>query len=136
MLNEEAKNNPDSAQATGVSETLNEEAEREETDKGNWRELFRTAFERARRQQKPRAGRQELGRDYQIAGGELLFRLRSGLTLLLGDGGDIRLKVAVAARALALLPSGSTFLDVSVPGRAVSGTVTPSLGSITSSTRG
>ena len=30
MLNEEAKNNPDSAQATGVSETLNEEAEREE----------------------------------------------------------------------------------------------------------
>jgi cell division protein FtsQ len=53
--------------------------------------------------------------------GSLVFHLRSGLELLLGTAGDVKLKVAVAERALALLPSGSTFLDVSVPGRAVSG---------------
>ena len=56
------------------------------------------------------------------AEGLLVFHLRSGLQLLLGGGNDIRLKVAVAERALALVPSGSTFLDVSSPGRAVSGT--------------
>jgi cell division protein FtsQ len=53
--------------------------------------------------------------------GILAFHLRSGLELLLGTAGDVKLKVAVAERALAVLPSGSTFLDVSVPGRAVSG---------------
>jgi type IV secretory pathway VirB10-like protein len=63
MPNEEAKNNPDPAQATGMSEIPTEESEQEETRKGNWREVFRTAFERARQQQKPAAGRQELGRD-------------------------------------------------------------------------
>jgi cell division protein FtsQ len=51
----------------------------------------------------------------------LVFHLRSGLELLLGTPGDVKLKVAVAERALRLLPSGSTFLDVSLPGRAVSG---------------
>jgi POTRA domain, FtsQ-type/Cell division protein FtsQ len=56
------------------------------------------------------------------AGGSLVFHLRSGLEVLLGDRAEIRLKVAVAARALADVPAGSTFLDVSVPGRAVSGT--------------
>jgi cell division protein FtsQ len=55
-------------------------------------------------------------------GGVLSFRLRRGLEVVLGDAGDIRLKVAVAGRVLAMLPTGSTFLDVSVPGRAVSGT--------------
>jgi cell division protein FtsQ len=55
-------------------------------------------------------------------GGSLVFHLKSGLQLLLGDGGNIRLKVAVAARALPVLPAESTFLDVSVPGRPVSGT--------------
>jgi type IV secretory pathway VirB10-like protein len=63
MSNEEGKNNLDPAQATGVPETLSEPTEEEEIQKGNWRELFRAAFERARRQQKPTAGRQELGRD-------------------------------------------------------------------------
>src|SRR5215469_14081236 len=63
MPNKEAKINLDPAQATGVSEIPTEETEQEETRKGNWREVFRTAFERARRQQKPAAGRQELGRD-------------------------------------------------------------------------
>jgi hypothetical protein len=80
MLDEEAKNNLDSAQATGVSETLNEEPEREETGKGNWREVFRTAFERARRQQKPAAGRQELGRDKSKA---LFLLVGAGVALLL-----------------------------------------------------
>jgi cell division protein FtsQ len=52
----------------------------------------------------------------------LVFHLRSGIQLLLGAASDVKLKVAVAERALAFVPSGSTFLDVSVPGRAVSGT--------------
>src|SRR5207253_10129745 len=80
MLNEEAENNLDSAQATGASETLNEVPEREETRKGNWREVFRTAFERARRQQKPAAGRQELGRDKRKA---LFLLVGAGVALLL-----------------------------------------------------
>jgi cell division protein FtsQ len=61
------------------------------------------------------------------ADGTLSFHLRSGLLLLLGDGGDVKLKLAVADRALAVLPSGTTFLDVSSPGRPVSGTTSPSL---------
>lgn len=60
-------------------------------------------------------------------GGALVFRLRSGLELLLGDGGDIKLKLAVAERALTRLPPGSTFLDVSIPGRPVSGTGSPAV---------
>jgi cell division protein FtsQ len=62
-----------------------------------------------------------------LTDGALVFRLRSGLELVLGDAGDIRLKVAVAERVLTKLPSGSTFLDVSVPGRPVSGTGSPLL---------
>ena len=50
MPNKEPKNNLN-IQTGGVSE-LDEEIEQEETRKGNWRELFRTAFERARRQQR------------------------------------------------------------------------------------
>ena len=60
-----------------------------------------------------------------LHGGALVFRLRSGLELLLGNGGDIKLKVAVAERVLAMLPAGSTFLDVSTPGRPVSGYGSP-----------
>ena len=80
MLNEEAKNNLDSAQANGAPETMNEELEREETGKGNWREVFRAALERARRQQKPAAGRQELGRDKSKA---LFLLVGAGVALLL-----------------------------------------------------
>jgi cell division protein FtsQ len=69
-------------------------------------------------------------------GGTLVFHLRSGLEVLLGPGGDVRLKVAVAKRALAMLPAGSAFLDVSVPGRPVSGTGSPLLGTPQSSSRG
>jgi cell division protein FtsQ len=68
--------------------------------------------------------------------GSLVFRLRSGLELLLGDAGDVRLKLAVAARALEVLPSGSTFLDVSVPGRPVSGIESPVVRGTKSSGRG
>jgi cell division protein FtsQ len=57
--------------------------------------------------------------------GSLVFHLRTGLELLLGDGGDIKLKVAVASRLLGMLPSGSTYLDVSIPGRPVSGYGSP-----------
>ena len=68
------------------------------------------------------------------ADGELVFRLKSGLELLLGNGGDVKLKVAVAERVLPMLPAGSTFLDVSSPGRPVSGYGSPpSLTPVTSS---
>jgi cell division septal protein FtsQ len=54
--------------------------------------------------------------------GRLVFRLRSGLVLELGAPTDIRLKLAVARRALAQLPPGAAYVDVSVPGRPVAGT--------------
>jgi hypothetical protein len=50
MLNDEAKNDQNSVQVTGESETLNAEGERDETRKGNWREVFRISFDRARHQ--------------------------------------------------------------------------------------
>jgi hypothetical protein len=59
------------------------------------------------------------------AHGSLVFRLRSGLELRLGDPADLRLKLAVARRALGALPSGATYLDVSLPGRPVAGSETP-----------
>jgi cell division protein FtsQ len=59
------------------------------------------------------------------AEGSLVFRLRSGFVLLLGNASDVQLKVAVAERTLPVLPAGSTYLDVSVPGRPVSGTGDP-----------
>lgn len=70
------------------------------------------------------------------SGGQLLFRLRSGLQVLLGAATDVKLKVAVAQRALAFVPSGSTYLDVSVPGRAVSGTGSPVMEAPQGSSRG
>jgi hypothetical protein len=53
--------------------------------------------------------------------GILLFRLGSGLELRLGEASDVRLKLAIARRALPLLPSDAAYLDVSVPGRPVAG---------------
>ncbi len=78
MPNEEPKYNLNT-QTGGVSE-LDEETEQEDTHKGNWREVFRTAFERARRQHKPAAGRQELGRDKSKA---FFLLLGTGIALLL-----------------------------------------------------
>lgn len=70
-------------------------------------------------------------------GGTLVFQLRSGLQLRLGEPGGVRLKVAVARRALGVLPLGATYLDVSVPERPVAGTgAPPSLGNPKVSTRG
>lgn len=79
MLNEDGKNNLDATQMTGESEMLNEEFEQEGMRKGNWREVFRTALERARQQQKPVAGRKELGRDKSKA----LFLLVGAAVVLL-----------------------------------------------------
>jgi cell division protein FtsQ len=59
--------------------------------------------------------------------GSVVFHLRSGLEVILGDARDIKLKVAVAERALPVLPAGSTLLDVSVAGRPVSGTGPPAV---------
>jgi cell division protein FtsQ len=57
-----------------------------------------------------------------IAHDELVLRLRSGLELRLGAPTDVRLKLAIARRALRGLPVGATYVDVSVPGRPVAGT--------------
>jgi cell division protein FtsQ len=56
-----------------------------------------------------------------MAHGELVLRLRSGVELRLGQPTDVRLKLAIARRALRDLPAGSVYLDVSVPGRPVAG---------------
>lgn len=63
--------------------------------------------------------------------GVLVFHLRSGLELVLGGGADVKLKLAVAERALTLLPPGTTFLDVSIPGRPVSGGGSPTISTTT-----
>jgi cell division protein FtsQ len=56
-----------------------------------------------------------------LAHDALRFRLRSGLELRLGEPTDVRLKLAIAGRALAALPAGAAYVDVSVPGRPVAG---------------
>jgi cell division protein FtsQ len=53
--------------------------------------------------------------------GQLAFHLRSGVELRLGEPTDVRLKLAIARRALRALPVGTAYLDVSVPGRPVAG---------------
>jgi len=63
MLTEEKNKKLNPAPTTLEAEIANEEPAPEETGKGNWREAFRAAFDRARRQQKPAESRQELGRD-------------------------------------------------------------------------
>jgi cell division protein FtsQ len=55
-------------------------------------------------------------------GRELTMRLRGGLLVQLGEPGDVRLKLAVAARILPLLEPETAYLDVSVPERPVAGT--------------
>jgi hypothetical protein len=56
-----------------------------------------------------------------LAHGELTLHLRLGVELRLGEPVDVRLKLAVARRALRVLPAGSTYLDVAVPQRPVAG---------------
>lgn len=62
MVSNEAKRDLKAAQASPTSEALHDELEQRETGRGNWRELLRIVYERARCQ-KPSVGRQELGRD-------------------------------------------------------------------------
>lgn len=71
-----------------------------------------------------------------FADGALTFHLRSGIELLLGSPAALRLKLAVAARALPLLPAGTTFLDVSVPDRPVSGSAQPAASNSSTSSGG
>lgn len=80
MLNKQPKADPETVQLTSTSEMLDKVTEPEESRKGNWREGFRTAFERARHQQKSIAGRQELGRDKSKA---LLLVVGAMVALLL-----------------------------------------------------
>lgn len=56
-----------------------------------------------------------------LSHGELTMRLRLGVELRLGEPTDVRLKLAIARRALRMLPPGSTYLDVAVPQRPVAG---------------
>jgi cell division protein FtsQ len=64
-----------------------------------------------------------------LAHGELVYRLRSGVELRLGQPTDVRLKLAIARRALRQLPPGATYVDVSVPQRPVAGQENPQLSS-------
>jgi cell division protein FtsQ len=61
--------------------------------------------------------------------GQLALRLRSGLELRLGDPTDVRLKLAIARRALHRLPTGTAYLDVSLPQRPVAGPANPQVSS-------
>ena len=63
MLTEETNKKLNTVPAGPESEIAAEESAPEDTGNGNWREAFRAAFDRARRQQKPAESRQELGRD-------------------------------------------------------------------------
>lgn len=64
-----------------------------------------------------------------LAHGQLTLQLRSGLELRLGEPTDVRLKLAIVRRALRQLPAGSTYLDVSLPGRPVAGSDNPQVSS-------
>ena len=65
-------------------------------------------------------------RDVSATGGLLVFSLRSGLQLRLGDEHDLALKLAVAARILPLV-RGAAYLDVSLPARPVAGSTNAQL---------
>ncbi|MDW8339157.1 MAG: FtsQ-type POTRA domain-containing protein, partial [Thermoleophilia bacterium] len=57
----------------------------------------------------------------RTTGSELTLVLEAGPEIRLGDGADVRLKLAVAGRLLPLLDGDATYLDVSVPERPVAG---------------
>jgi hypothetical protein len=54
-------------------------------------------------------------------GDELTLVLRRGTELRLGRATEVRLKLTVAARVLRLVDGNTTYVDVSVPQRAVAG---------------
>jgi cell division septal protein FtsQ len=57
----------------------------------------------------------------RAAGDELTLVLRRGLEIRLGQPTDLALKLAVAAKVVRLVESGTTYVDVSVPERPVVG---------------
>ena len=63
MLTEETKKELKTAPTNPEPEISNEEPAPQEPVRGNWREAFVSAFQKARQQQKPTESRQELGRD-------------------------------------------------------------------------
>src|SRR6516225_5567800 len=63
MLTEETKKELKTAPTDPEAEVTNEEPTPQEPVRGNWREAFVAAFQKARQQQKPVDSRQELGRD-------------------------------------------------------------------------
>jgi len=60
LSNDARKTNPESLDNSSTNISLEDEPE---TARGGWRETFRIALDRARKQQKPRESRRELGRD-------------------------------------------------------------------------
>jgi hypothetical protein len=64
-----------------------------------------------------------------LAHDELVIKLRSGIELRLGAPTDVRLKLAIARRALRHLPPGSAYVDVSVAQRPVAGPANPQVSS-------
>jgi cell division protein FtsQ len=62
----------------------------------------------------------ETVRSVEAGQGRLDLQLASGIVVRLGDVSDLRLKLAVAARILPL-STGATYIDVTVPERAVAG---------------
>jgi hypothetical protein len=54
-------------------------------------------------------------------GDELTLVLRRGTEIRLGRPTEMGLKLTVAAKVLRLVDSGATYVDVSVPQRAVAG---------------
>ncbi len=80
MFNEEMNQNLPPAQPENAPHSATDESAAEETPKSNWREAFRTAFEKARQQQKPTEHRKELSRDKSKA---LVLVVGTGVALLL-----------------------------------------------------
>ena len=56
-------NDPTKTDTDSIDNSANPTVEEDETPPGSWRETFRIALDRARKQKKPRESRQELGRD-------------------------------------------------------------------------
>jgi cell division protein FtsQ len=57
----------------------------------------------------------------RLTGGELTLALRRGLELRLGRTADVGMKLAIAREVLGLVDGATTYVDVSVPQRPVSG---------------
>ena len=81
MLTEETKKEINKAPTDPETEITNEDPAPQEPVRGNWREAFVAAFQKARQQQKPVDSRQELGRDKSKS---LFLMVGACVVLLLG----------------------------------------------------